>query len=325
MWPFIWKGKIEPVSRDRCCGPILSGSLNIVNFSVKCISLRLSCFASLRDRFGTEKWHYLARYFLGNRLAKFDRRFNFSSNSFPSSLVPSRFYQLCLHKFSFLFSTYGCLPDCLTCKNIYKLLMTLPSSAPKCAGFWGSVVGRPINRWASVWRKSRLKLNENKKNDLLWLILHRAVKVRYALKTWGYIDNDRCSLCSGVETIEHCFLECQRVVHVWGHFAPILSRFWSRSFSVSVASVFYPFSDSISSSSTSIYNFLVVTILFWIWKARNLSTFRNSRLSSQRIIDLVIRDVKLHISCASLDTAKYFWSKDSILCSVVDDAIQFSL
>ena len=327
VWPFIWKGKIEPISRDRCCAPASSSGLNIVNFSVKCISLHLSCFASLRDSFGTEKWHFLAQYFLGNRLAKFDRRFNFSSNSFPSSSVPSCFYQLCSDKFSILFSTYGCLPDSLTCKNIYKLLMTLPSSALKCAGFWGSVVGRPINRWASVWRKSHLKLNENKKNDLLWLILHHTVKVRYALRTWGYIDNDRCSLCGGVETIEHCFLECQCAVRVWKHFAPILSRFLSSPFSVCYPSVFYPLSDSPSSPSTSIYNFLVVTILFWIWQARNLSKFRNSRLSSQRIVtvDLVIRDVKLRISCASLDTVKYFWSKDLILCSIVNDNVEFSI
>ena len=31
------------------------------------------------------------------------------------------------------------------------------------------MVGRTINRWASVWPKSRLKLNESKKNDLLWV------------------------------------------------------------------------------------------------------------------------------------------------------------
>lgn len=68
VWPFIWKGKMEPVSRERCCAPVSNGGLNIVNFSIKCTSLRLSNFITLRDSFGSEKWHYLARYFLGNRL-----------------------------------------------------------------------------------------------------------------------------------------------------------------------------------------------------------------------------------------------------------------
>ena len=134
-----------------------------MNFSVKCSSLRLSNFASLRDNFGTEKWHYMAHYFLGNRLAKFEVRFRFSSNAVPSCSTPSRFHQLCIDTFSYISSTYGYLTDCLTCKNMYLLLLTLVSCAPKSAGFWGSVVGRSINPWASVWRKSWLKLNENKK------------------------------------------------------------------------------------------------------------------------------------------------------------------
>ena len=206
VWPFVWKGKMECISRDRCCAPVSGGGLNIVNFSTKCVSLRLSCLASLRDSFGSEKWHFLVRYFLGNRLVKFDRHFSFSSNSIPSSFVPSLFYKQCLDKLAFLFCKLGSLPDNLSCNNIYLLLLVLPSVVRKSAGFWGSVVGRPINRWAWVWRKSRFKLCENKKSDNLWLILHRAVRVRYSLKSWGYISNDNCAVCDHVKTIEHCFL-----------------------------------------------------------------------------------------------------------------------
>jgi len=55
VWPFIWRGKMENVSHDRCCAPLASGGLNIVNFKVKCASLCLSDFLSLRDDFGTCK------------------------------------------------------------------------------------------------------------------------------------------------------------------------------------------------------------------------------------------------------------------------------
>lgn len=316
-WPFIWKGKMECISRDRCCAPISKGGLNIVAFSTKCVALCLSNFQSLRDDFGSEKWHYLARYFLGNRLFKFDERFSFMSNNIPSSFTPSPFYKKCLDKFSFLFSKYGSLPDDLSCKTIYALLLVLPSIIPKSAGFWGSVVGRPINRWASVWRKSRLKLNENKKNDLLWLILHRAVRVRYSLKNWGYINNDKCAVCNRVETIEHCFLECPRATGVWSHFSSVLSRLSVATFTVSVSSVFYPLSDC-QSPSSSLLHFLIVTCLFWIWHARNLATFRNSRLSTQNIVDLIVMDIKLRIRCARADAVRNFWSMDSVLCSIDD-------
>ena len=302
VWPFIWKGKIEPISRQRCSALMSEGGLNIANFSVKCTSLRLSNVASLRDNFGSEKWHYMARYFLGNRLAKFDTRFPFSSNAVPACSTPSCFYQLCFHKFLYLFSTYGHLLENLTCKNIYLLLLALPSCIPKSAGFWGAIVGRSINRWASIWRKSRLKLNENKKNDLLWLTLHRAVKVRYALKTWGYIENGNCALCGRIETIEHCFLECQRVTAVWNHFSPSCLTFCSPLF-LSQSPLFFTLSASQSTSSTSIYNFLVVTILFWIWFARNQSTFCNSLLTSQSILSLTINPC--HAASGKFRTHKY--------------------
>ena len=45
----------------------------------------------------------------------------------------------------------------LMIKHIYYLLFDCPGAPPKSAGFSGSVVGRHINRWASVWHKSRLK------------------------------------------------------------------------------------------------------------------------------------------------------------------------
>ena len=324
-WPFIWRGKMECVSRERLCAPVSKGGLNIVDFSVKCASLRLSNFSSLRDSFGSEKWHFIARYFLGRRLLKYDNRFNFCTNNVPSSSMPSHHYQKCLDRFTYLFNTHKHLPDDLSCKNIYRLLISLPRDAPRCAGFWDAVLIRPMNRWASVWRKSRLKLHENKKNDILWLIIHRAVRVRYSLKCWGYIDNDKCAICGRVEKIEHCFLACPRAVRVWDYFSTLLSRLDDSTFVVSIPSVFFPLSDDPSPSSP-LSHFLIVTILYWIWTARNLATFRNSTLGPQQIIELIKNDVKYRIRCASADSVRNFWASRSILCSVdSSDKITFHL
>ena len=95
--------------------------------------------------------------FLGSRLARLDDRFAFCSKLIPQSSEPSFFYRNCLFFFSTIFSKYGSLPDDLSCKHIYYLLFDCPGAPPKSAGFSGSVVGRHINRWASVWHKSRLK------------------------------------------------------------------------------------------------------------------------------------------------------------------------
>ena len=186
--------------------PLRLGGLNVVDSPSKFSSLRLLCFTSLRDNFGDQKWHYLACYFLSNCLAKLDVRFSFASNSVPVSFEPSFFHRRCLSAFQDIFAHSGSLPDDLSCKKIYSLLLAFLSVAPRCAGFWDAAVGRSINRWASVLRKSRLKIIENRKCDLLWLLLHNRVRVPYNLKQWGYICSEACAICSQPETPKHCFI-----------------------------------------------------------------------------------------------------------------------
>lgn len=131
---------------------------------------------------------------------------------------PSYFYRNCLSFFSTLYGRCGPLSDNLSCRKIHDLLLDIPSvkSRPKVAGFWVSVVGRPINLWASLWRKSLLKWIENNKNDLLWLIIHRAICVRYALRVWGFdIKSDKCAFCSrpGLRQLSIVFIcVCARIV-----------------------------------------------------------------------------------------------------------------
>jgi len=48
---------MDNVSRKRCRAALELGGLNVVNFRAKCNSLRVSCFASLKDDFGASKWH----------------------------------------------------------------------------------------------------------------------------------------------------------------------------------------------------------------------------------------------------------------------------
>ena len=290
VWPFTWKGKMENVSRKRCCASFESGGLNVVDFRTKCLSLCLSCFSDLRDNFGESKWHYLARYFMGTRLTHLDKRFVFRSNLFPVSVTPSNFYRKTLESFQRLFEQHGKPPDHLSSKNLYCLFFNIPDAAPLCADVWRAIVGRPINWWAAVWRKSRFKLIENKKNDLLWLLLHNAVRTRYNLKVWGCIDSDLCAVCSRIETNQHCFVDCFRAREVWNFFVPFLSRLQSFSFIPSFKSILFPLAN-FPDSRLSVYHYFLASILFFTWQSRNLATFENRILSSRNIVNLIIKDI----------------------------------
>ena len=167
---------------------------------------------------------------------------------------------------------------------------------------------------------------ENKKTDLLWLIVHRAIKVRYALKTWGYkLKSDKCALCSQVETIEHCFLFSPRVRVVWNYFTPYLSHLSTSPFPVNSSCIFFPFLSRASLPSFSLYCYLITTILFWIWQTRNLATFRNSVLNVNQIVNLIKKDISCRILCAKQDEKENFWSTSNVLCKISDaNSISFS-
>ena len=272
VWTFIWKSKTETVSRKRCVAPMAHGGLIIVDFETKCSSLRLSGLSGYRERFGTCKCHFLARYFFGNHFSNLDQSFDFSFHSIPLSSEPSSFYHNCLSLLtSYAVDTvlYPLIFPVKIC-TISFLSFQVPLRVPSVSGpphLRGQLTSGPQ-------RKSRLKLIENKKTDLLWLIIHRAIKVRYASKTWGYkIKSAKCALCSQADTIEHCFLLALACTLRGTFKVPYLSRLSDSPVFVNSASVFFPFSSCASSPSFSLYCYLITTILFWIWQCRNLAAF----------------------------------------------------
>ena len=112
------------------------------------------------------------------------------------------------------------------------------------------------------------------------------------------------------------FYSVPRAVKVWDYFSSFLDRLLDSPFVLSSISVFYPVSDVQSSAGVSLSNFLLATVLFWIWNARNSATFRNAVLDSERIIQLIKKDVTRRILCAPLDSKRNLWSFRNVRSSL---------
>lgn len=80
--------------------------------------------------------------------------------------------------------------------------------------------------------------------------------------------------------------------------------------------MYYPFSSIQSSTDISLSNYLMATIIYWCWLARNRATFRNSVLSSDKIIHLVKNDIQVRIRGDRFDSIRNFWSFRNALCTV---------
>ena len=139
--------------------------------------------------------------------------------------------------------------------------------------------------------------SENYKNDILWLIVLRAVKVRDSLKNWGYIDSDKCASCSRKETIDHCFLNCVRVKRVWSFFSPVLSSLLGFPFLPSCTRVFFFRWAPVSPKKAQLARFLIKTILYGVWKFRNKATFHNGNDTPEGMIRYILSDVKNRVAC----------------------------
>ena len=322
VWPFLWGSRIQTVSRQSCYQPAARGGLNIVDFSVKAQALKLASIVGVCD--SGSKAFFMFKYFFGSRLATFRSEWSFlRDNSSPSTILLTPFYSTCLKALTNLreiLSRQDWADLQFSAKKCYRALLRKRSSPPVLPRLWVPFLGPGFlfERHMSLVRDG---FSENYKNDLLWLITLRAVKVRDSLHSWGYIASDRCAKCDLKETIDHCFLNCVRVKRVWHRFSPTLSALLSSTFVRNCVSIFFFDWQTTNQKNARIARYLVKSILYGIWKFRNKCTYFNGTERSDAIIRYIIQDVKARINIDffrfSLDSFKSTW--ESPLCSIISD------
>ena len=285
IWPFLWGSNIESVARSTFFVPILDGGIGLVNLPLKCASLRASSLVSCVESSG-DKSFFLCRYFAGWRMARLHSQWAFLRNiSFPFSFKATSFYSSCLSVLSRVDLNYAPL----SARYIYRCLLTSQAPLPRLHRAWTPFLG-PGFSLKEHWAKVR-DLGDNRFNDLFWLIALRGIKVRDSLRTWGYINSDRCATCNLKETIDHCFLNCRRVKRVWAHFRPMLSALLGLNFSVSLLTVFF-FVFPCDPKRGFIARFIIKTVCFSVWFFRNKSTFHNGREDASALVKFALHSIK---------------------------------
>lgn len=234
IWPFLWGSRVETVARKSLVCPEADGGLGLREFHTHGQASRLSILIKTICN-SQGKAFFLLKYFCGAQLASIQTGWAFlRDNATPSALSPSAFYSPLLQ----------CLRDMplpanfsYSAKDFYKVLVHNVCSAPILPRLWNPFISRRFSL-VQHWKYVRDNFTENYKNDLIWLITLRAVKVWDSLRSWGYISTSRCASCPRVETIDHCFLNCWRAKSVWAHFIPLLSALLSLPFVPNCAFVF---------------------------------------------------------------------------------------
>ena len=210
---------METVSRNTCYLKVLDGGINLINFKLKAQALRLAGMVSIINS-PCDSSFFLCKYFAGRLMSSSVAP---CDNSSPSAALPSLFYRSSLDNLSAVGNWD------VTVKALYCKLLSIGSSPPILHRQWAQVIG-PDFSLNGHWSLVRDSFTENFKNDLLWLIALRAVKVRDSLQNWGVTGSGICASCPLRETTDHSFLNCIRVKRVWARFAPSLTLVLGKQF-----------------------------------------------------------------------------------------------
>ncbi|XP_067866275.1 uncharacterized protein [Heterodontus francisci] len=166
-----------------------------------------------------------------------------------------------------------------------------------------------------IWQNASSPKLSNKHQDVVWLVVRRALPVRSFLHAQSLAPSARCSRggCGGEETVAHLLLECVFAKQVWKELQCFLSRCVPSS-SVTQESVLYGLFPGTHTERNIICCWRTInSVKDALWSARSLlvfqrkelSTTESCRLAHSKVRDYVLRDaLKLRAAVANAQWGK---------------------
>ena len=178
------------------------------------------------------------------------------------------------------------------------------------------------------WRALYKLPAKKQSGDLQWRILHGAVAVNALVSKFNSTVSNVCPFCGKIETIAHCFLECDRIDALFGTLESLFSLFeerWSK-----IVFIYGAGYRRNNASKWQLLNFLLGEAKLAIYLTRR------NRVEREVVQDLVsvfislVRarvwiDFKFHKLMKNMDIFVEQWCYNDVICSVVDETLCFGL
>ncbi|XP_072365904.1 uncharacterized protein [Scyliorhinus torazame] len=300
---------MDRVRRDTMYKPLEKGGRNVPNASLILLATFVSsCIKLCVDpQYANTKCHYILRFYLSPVL----RRMGLASlpRNAPSSwTVPYHlsFVEKFLKENTF---DHKAMKQ-WSARNVLEALRE--KETVEDVGCFPEQTARVI------WQNASSPELSNKHQDLAWLVVRRALPVRFFMHTRRLCTNARCprSGCGGNETVTHLLVECAFAKKVWREMQWYLSRFIPNR-SVTQDSVLYGlFPGTHTETNINCCWKVINSVKDALWSARNLLIFQCKELSSteccrlahSKVQDYVLRDA-LKLGAAA---AKAQWGKTTV-------------
>ena len=109
------------------------------------------------------------------------------------------------------------LPN-ITTKVIYWTLVSKMTQSPTANAKWEKIYAHCDFNWKQIFLTPYRLIRDTKIQSLQFKILHRFFPCNLILNKWYNDHSDKCSFCNEIDTLEHYFVECDRLKFFWSNF-----------------------------------------------------------------------------------------------------------
>ena len=215
-----------------------------------------------------------------------------------------------------------------TVKEIYQNLIAKTFEPPISEIRWTRVFQLSHTPdWKEIWKRNQDNILSHEDRDLWFKIKHRILPTKDRLFKMKITEDNKCTFCRNIETIEHLFLYCPIVMESWINMENILRKYTgNQHFFLNDNNRILGYGVNMN----SITLLLIVKLLRVIWAKRCEATFKvdNSPVKSNDILRSYQKCIKgvilLESKRLSKNAFKLVYGKNQALCKINDDKIVFS-
>ena len=287
IFPFLWSGKKELVSRDTLSLPPARGGYGLAHVKLKSFSLKV-CWIRRYLLSPNSPWiaffSFFVQHFFGTALLDV---LSFPA-FYPSHLLPP-FYGELLLAWSLLDGQYsttrglcyraesGTLsPVSGSCaKSLYSALVVHNISPPRCIGKFATIYG-PLY-WEHTWRQVATTPLDRKVRDHSWKVAHGVLLTADRLTRFGMSVDQRCFCSQDDETPSHLFFHCTFISSLLLWAQSIIMRANPSFPSLLERHLLFGFNPTELRNISPVCLYFINLIKYFVWLARNDLRFNDKQ------------------------------------------------
>ena len=180
-------------------------------------------------------------------------------------------------------------------KDLYYHIL-YPQKQPNCTAVWNDMLQKELN-WSLIF-KSRLKaMQDRKRCELHWKIIHRAIYTESRLSKMGRSDG-LCKICNQYEeTTSHLFYECNLASSLWEYLTRNILCKCNCIFIFTLEDVLFGCQFEGNKGLKDLVHFLALELKWQLWKNRNNVKYGNKQsMDKENLMKLVLEQCSIHFA-----------------------------